>query len=315
MESIICEFCNNKFKTISNLNNHKKRTKYCIELQKQKNSEVTNYLIDCEYCLKSFSSHLLKRHLETCKFKKENIISVLEEKNKFFEERNKFLEEKYNTQNKLIEELKEELKNKNELIEFIKAKISSEIDIKNSLKEEIAGLKAKNEIYEVEHKCILDIAKQPKNITNTSNKILSIQTTLNLNDLDYIKNALENNYKVDYILDGQKGLAEFTVENILKDENGKLKYICTDPSRQIFKYKDESGDIQKDIEAKKLTNYLVDGGIKIKCSNLASDWWTNDDGCQDFEKYQLLFEKANEIRNVKNDNTKFKKELVAMTTI
>jgi hypothetical protein len=315
MEGLICEFCNNKFKNISNLNNHKKRTKYCIELQKQKNSEVSNYLTECQYCSKSFSSHIFKRHLETCKLKKENCITVLEERNKFLEDRNKFLEEKYISQSKLIEEIQYELKSKDELIEFIKRKINNEIDIKNSLKEEIAGLKAKNEIYEVEHKCILDIAKQPKNITNTNNKILAIQTSLNLNDIDYVKNALENNYKVDYILDGQKGLAEFAVENILKDENGKLKYVCTDPSRQIFKYKDELGDIQKDIQAKKLTNYLVDGGIKIKCSNLASDWWTNDDGCQDFEKYQLLFEKANEIRNVKNDNSKFKKELVAMTTI
>ena len=66
------------------------------------------------------------------------------------------------------------------------------------------------------------------------------------------------NYNLEYFLDGQKGVARFVVDNILKDEDNNLKYLCTDASRSTFKYKDKLGNIQKDYEAKRLTNYLVE---------------------------------------------------------
>jgi len=64
------------------------------------------------------------------------------------------------------------------------------------------------------------------------------------------------------MIQGQKGVAKFAYDTMLKDEEGKLKYICTDPSRQIFQYKNEEGEIQKDVKAKKLTKALLDGELK-----------------------------------------------------
>ena len=115
-------------------------------------------------------------------------------------------------------------------------------------------------------------------INTTNNTTLNIASFMDFNDIDKIKNAIENKLDINHIIDGQKGLAHFVKDNILTDDTGKLLYICTDPSRQIFKYKDSTGEIKKDVEAKKLTNYIVDGGIKQKTVEVANEWYTDDEG-------------------------------------
>ena len=134
------------------------------------------------------------------------------------------------------------------------------------------------------------------------------------NNLDKLKNIINEKYNDSYLFQGQKGIAKFAVEHILTDENGNLSYICTDPSRQIFKYKDSSGDIRKDVEAKKITNFLIDGGIQNKSSDMFIKLWTDIDGKIDGEKCSELLNKADAMMKLKNDNTIFKKELVYMTT-
>lgn len=329
MTDFQCEFCKNKFKTILILNNHKKRAKYCIQIQLKNNIEITtNHLKTCKYCSKQFASNLINRHLQTCKIKKE----------KELEEKEKEIEKKYKKENEaiiknieLIKELENYKKENEELLKCLQ--IEKSLNKKYSIeKKELENILTEKKLYiaklesEIEYKNedlkifknhVIDMAKQPKttnNNTTTNNKILSIQTPLNLNDIDHIKNLLETKYNINYVLEGQKGLAKFTVDNLLTDDGGNLKYKCTDPSRQVYKFIDESGEIQKDIDAKKITNYLGDGGLKSKTVGLASDWWTSEDGKQIPEKYQIIIEKANEITNVQNDNSKFKRELAAMTT-
>ena len=94
-----------------------------------------------------------------------------------------------------------------------------------------------------------------------------------------------------------------------------MKYVCTDPSRNIFKYKDDSGDIHKDIEAKKLTNYLIDGGIKNKSLELAKEWYTADDGIVDKYKLQILLDKHDSLVKLDEDNSEFRKELISQTSL
>ena len=231
----------------------------------------------------------------------------------------------------MIKELENYKKENEELLKCLqiekslnKKYIIEKKELENTLTEKnlyIAKLESemeyKNEDLKIFKNHVIDMAKQPKTTNNTTtnnNKILSINTPLNLNDTEHIKNLLETKYNINHVLEGQKGLAKFTVDNLLTDDDGNLKYKCTDPSRQVYKFIDESGEIQKDIDAKKITNYLGDGGLKSKTVGLASDWWTSEDGKQIPEKYQIIIEKANEITNVQNDNSKFKRELAAMTT-
>jgi len=214
--------------------------------------------------------------------------------------------------NNLILE-KQQIKETYELKEKDKV-IQNLVDENIKFKEEIIKLKSICNILESDHKCVQEIAKQPKNINN-NNKTVNLINSLNLSDTEQIKNLIDNNYNLDYIFSGQKGLAHFALDNILKDDKGNLKYICTDPSRQIFKYKDTYGDIQKDVEAKKLTNFLVEGGITNKACDIAKQWWTDENGHTNSGKFEILSDKTESMIKLEDDNTVFKKELASITTI
>ena len=269
-----CEFCKKELGTLSALNYHKKTAKYCLEIQGKINE---NY--KCEYCNKNYSTpQHLKEHSKICKSK------IL--KNNSIEDENKLLKDENKT-------LREE---------------------NSILKNEINMLKGQLMVLDKNQELIYDIAKQPKTTKNTTTNILSIQSPLDFDNLEKVKTIINEKYNDSYLIEGQKGIAKFAVENILTDENGNLAYICTDPSRQIFKYKDVSGDIRKDIEAKKITNFLINGGIQNKSTDMFIKLWSDKDGKIDGEKCSELLEKADAMMKLKNDNTIFKKELIYMTT-
>ena len=208
-----------------------------------------------------------------------------------------------------------------ESLDFLEVELKKLNDKNNLLEKEMTEINKKNyclsevnKLLNSDHKCIQEIAKQPKNINN-NNKTLNLINSLNLSDTEQIKDLIDNNYNLDYIFSGQKGCAKFALENIIKDEDGNLKYICSDPSRFVYKFKDENGNIQKDLDAKKLTNLLVESGIKTKVSDLANKWWTDENGKTNIDKFELLLDKTESIRYLSEDNTEFKKELASMTTI
>lgn len=314
---MICEFCNKKLSNLSSLNYHKKTAKYCLKIQNEKVSqnekcniknpeisglgeEILEYKLNkkneiCQLCNKEFSTkkHLIQHLKNTC------------------------VDDFYKI-NCMISELKI-IKSRNyDLEELLKEK-----DIRIAKLETI--IETKDNFYKDDHECLKEIAKNPKinntntnistnNSNTTNNKILSLNTPMNFNDFEKIQNLLNAYCNIEYILDGQKGFAKFAIENLLIDEEGNLKYICTDPSRSVFKYKDDHGDIQKDIEAKKLTNYLVGGGMKKKALELSIDWYTDEDGNIDIAKFQKALENHNEINKIDKDNTEFRKELISFIT-
>jgi hypothetical protein len=265
--------------------------------------------MECEFCNQIFKTKSsLNKHKNTAKYclsiqkKSFNCKEYKCECNKSFMTEDIFLQhenicliKKYKNRIKILEE-------KVSILE--KNVIEKDITISN-LEGKIVTLQNNQEV-------IFDIAKQPKNNTN---KIINITSEIDFNDIDKIKSIVGNNCTIDYILDGQKGFAKFAVDNLLKDENGNLKYICTDPSRQIFKYKNTEGYLQKDIEAKKLTNYLVDGGISQKVNEISNKWVVDDSGKIDKNKFDVILQKNDEILDLSKNNSVFKKELVAITTI
>ena len=151
------------------------------------------------------------------------------------------------------------------------------------------------------------------NNTNINNKIMNM-SVLNL-DNENIKSIINDKYNLDVISEGQKGVAKFAANFLLKDSDGNLNYVCTDPSRKIFKYKNNDGDLEKDVNAQRLTNILTDNGIFNATSQITKDHWTNEDGSIDNGKFSTLFCKTAEINLLKEDNTIFKNELVSQTTI
>jgi hypothetical protein len=206
----------------------------------------------------------------------------------------------------------EKLKNENERLKSDSKKFEVQIGIYNEQFKEY-----KEQIKELQKTIERMGTKAIEKTTITNNNInnnLSISSSIDFNNINKIKDIINDNFNIDYAVNGQKGLAKFVVDNFLTDENGNLNYICTDPSRQIFKYKDSTtGEIKKDVEAKKLTNYIVDGGIKKKTVDVANDWYTDDSGKIDMNKFNIMLDQQQSILKMKDDNNSFKKELVTIT--
>jgi len=288
------------------LKTHQKTVKSCLEKQGK-----INLNFKCEYCLKTYTTKdSLNTHYNSCKEKKE--IIKIEEKEKE-KEKHQYETEKLKKEIHILKEnrKKESEKYKKDIDKY-KNKLKDKCLEIEKLKEELYDVKGQLKVLDSNKNVIYDMAKQPK-ITNT-NKILSIQSSLDFNNTEQVKKIIDEKYDKKYLFQGQKGVAQFAVDYILKDDNGQLKYICTDPSRQIFKYKDSEGFIKKDVEAKKLTGFLVNSGIQEKTHDVAIDFWTDENGSIDGEKCSTLLEPAQSVKNIEKDNSAFKKELVNITT-
>jgi hypothetical protein len=130
-----------------------------------------------------------------------------------------------------------------------------------------------------------------------------------------VKQLVDENLTQDHICDGQKGVAQFAVNFLLKDDEGNINYFCTDPSRSIFKFQNSNGETEKDIKAMKLTNMLIDAGIKHKTGTIAPSLWTKKDGTVDVDKFQIFSPSTNEIIFMQSDNSVFRNELACMTSV
>ena len=273
-----CEHCKKVLSCKSSLVNHKKTSKYCLEIQNKNNNNNENALELCEYCNKSFSVQNLKKHILSCKLRFQ---TLFEQKEKFYEA--------------LLEQKDLEIKKLNEqLIE--KDKI-------------IAKLEGKNDVYKEISEEYKDIAKQPK----TVNKIFSTSNNF-INDPERVKDLINTQLTSNHVIDGQKGIAHFAFNNLLKDDDGNPNYICTDKSRHIFKFKNEDGNVEKDIKALKLTDMLFEAGLKDTSSKIAINVWTNEDGTINVNKFQSFLTKANEILTMQDDNSIFRNELACITS-
>ena len=121
----ICEYCDNEFSSLSALNYHKNTAKYCLEKQ---GKDTEN--IKCSFCSKEILKTSLKKHLEKCKLKNNDLLST-----------NELLNEKIN-------ELEKTLIHKNIDNEFLKKQITKKDKEIFELKLEISKLIGKNEAYE-----------------------------------------------------------------------------------------------------------------------------------------------------------------------
>ncbi len=88
-----------------------------------------------------------------------------------------------------------------------------------------------------------------------------------------------------------------------------IKYVAR---IQVDKYL--NSEIKKDVEAKKLTEYIVDGGIKKKTAEIANRWYSDDSGTIIIDKFDIMINPQQSIMKMNDDNTTFKKELVSLTT-
>ena len=89
-----------------------------------------------------------------------------------------------------------------------------------------------------------------------------------------------------------------------------MKYKCTDKSRNIFKFLNSDGEINKDVDASKLISHMV--GIKVKSVEIAKEWYT-EEGIIDITKYEIMYEPQQLILTIEDDSSCFRRELASRT--
>jgi TolB-like protein len=158
---------------------------------------------------------------------------------------------------------------------------------------------------------VFSLANNPINntaLTNThngNNNILML-TPFDMNKQKF-SDVIKESFTKDYMIEGQKGVAKFAVDKLLKDEDGKLQYVCTDPSRQIYKFKTIEGDVERDVKAQKLTKNIIEE-IKRKSQSIVVA-----DMNSDADVFMLITNNFQEINGMEGDNSDFRNTLASLT--
>lgn len=287
----ICEFCNKQYSSKGNLSKHQKTTKKCLILR----DEPVKDSYKCEYCnFISTRKDTFSSHQKTCK---------------------KMKKETYETLEKEVVKKEEEILKKdmeiNNLTKNLEEREKTIIRLEKELKECKDQLKDNFNM----------LASKPT-IVNTTNNNTRIN---NLVMADFkestIRDKVERNFTLEHLNDGLRGVAKFTKDHIVNSDDGNPKYICSDPSRAVFKYKDENGVVQKDVKATRLKNAIKDPIItKSKKlfidenSRLFDSIANNNDDDENNERMndQITVLKDNflKVKNIDDNSCDYAKEMV-----
>lgn len=235
----ICQYCENFFSSKSALVSHQKRTQYCLSKQLELSPQSENIIlkIKCLYCDKYFLQNCKKRiHEVKCKYrdnyetnlklKNEHIIQVLH-----LESQIKTLQE----DNRRLTEENTRLKDENKKQELITEKVTTKHDkLVDKLVDKSGGVVVNN---------------------NHNNSKTINMGTLNLTQENF--QHLANTFTIEHYNRGGEGTADWVIENMLTDENGRLIYRCVDKNRGHFTYKDQMGNIITDVNAERLKSVVI----------------------------------------------------------
>ena len=239
-----CEYCNAMLKTQNSLIKHQKTNKKCITTRENKNIFIETEKYVCEFCDKEFTTKQSKDlHLKNTNCK------VIYDK---FNEKIKNKDDEINEFRNQIEILQAQLKETE--IKYLKSELESMKDI------------------------VIKSVSAPKTINNNQqnnqNNKYTFLAPFNLTK-EEIKEKIEQNFTTEYFLNGQKGVAQFTYNNLLFDDENRIRYFCNDTSRKFFTFIDNSGKYVKDIKSKILTEKIAND-IILKSQNILSSI-VNDD--------------------------------------
>ena len=333
-----CEFFGKSFSSKSNLTAHKNKAKYCISKRKQ---PVTASYHKCSFCDKCFTSrHVQLSHESKClktlneQMHTEKILlleNTIESKDAVLENYQKqvnylqeqlakvALNEQMHTEKILL--LENTIKSKDAMLENYQKQV-------NYLQEQLAYLQ--EQFATVALAGVSKTAKITNNTTtNTTTNITQVLTPFNFDD-DDIMDIVKHTFDEHTFLNAQKGVAKLCYEYIIKAPDGKLRLVCTDPTRERFRYIDTDGTMKEDFKARNFISkifppiHLVGREIYEKtirrCNTLRDKI---DRGEDKTDKYLVTVreeaaDKAwNEIRLLKSEesNKKLRHELALSTNV
>ncbi len=243
--SYSCNFCNKEYTSISSLNYHKKTAKFCLELQKNQNTEVSLPLTQtylCEFCNKDFKiKNHLQSHLLSCLSKKINDKLKLE-----LEQLHSKYKQQIDDLNKLNSELNFEVKFRDEKLkdkdEKLKDKDEQIKKLEESLKEKDTIICKNNE------KLTNELINRPQQVVNNSNTNYTLQFNKLKDNLipftdDNIKNCIRNINGNSLIYYNDYNVMTNFISNFVNAI--KVLAFCTDVSRGCLVVKDTDGNHSK----------------------------------------------------------------------
>ena len=142
-------------------------------------------------------------------------------------------------------------------------------ELQNQINEKNKKLKRQEEELKRKDKTIKDIAMKavsaPKVINN--NKYECLVYSGDAFSPAYIKKQVDEKFDESYFMQGQRGVAYFSNDNLLQNvETGEQYYYCSDVSRKVFVMKDKDGKVEKDYKGVKLLKKIAGNIVtKSKC--------------------------------------------------
>jgi len=255
MESFVCEYCNKRMSTKYSLEYHKKNVKSCLKLQYE---NLGNY--SCDGCDKNFKNDkTYQNHINSCNMLKKinEYLLKLKEKEEIIKEKEEIIKEKeeiIKEKEEIIQKITKQLDTcQSQIIydkniwEFEKEEYKRQIQFENKTHTIIKSkFEASEKLYKLQ---IERLEKYFQNIYKINTKLKSQLTH------EYVIEKIKNHFTKEYLFKGIKGIVQFTVEYISKNDIGEKLYILCDKSRKKFKYNNGSETIC-DINAAKLKQML-----------------------------------------------------------
>ncbi len=293
MEKFTCNYCNSTFTYKHNLLTHQKTAKKCLAIQHKDIKSIT-----CDYCNKDFTSkqNLLKHK---CINELQTLKNELELKDEQLREAQEKLQLNEKTLRNELELKDEKLREAQEKLQLKDAELQKEIKFLNLTinehKTQIEFLKEQLTKSQEQLNKIAEIGAKKHTNNNTTYKInQKILNQLVPYDItkEKIDRIVEEKFTDGHLIQGKSGIINIAEKNILKDEQGNKKLICTDVSRRIFIGKDEKGNKFKDPDCLNfISNYIP--SIEKKSFKIINEYEDNDDA--DKELIDELRQKAIDI--------------------
>lgn len=301
-----CCYCDQKFSTKYNLEQHQKTSKTCYKLSLCKNSNNSRELISfiCTYCEKSFTQkNYLDKHYNSClflKFKVELEENFLNEKKRidaYYLEEAKKNDEKFKNEK---ESYQDEIKSLNKQLDNGRLELAT---ISTKLKEIEKQLDKQENINKHLQDRLLEKATTKTN--NTTNNNIDLKLFISE---EVVNQKIQSKFNKTHLIHGYNGIANFIKSEIVTNEEGKLLYTCSDPSRQIFNYIDEKGNEVKDIKGTKMISLVKPKLIEKTCQIQAKEQNEYNYLCN---RYNGDDEKADEDVQRRIDQHKFYSDIAA----
>lgn len=251
---IKCEFCHKVFSNKYNLKRHQENTNKCKKIQEEeKNTEHI-----CKFCKKSYTSKkYLDKHIQNCSEYKNNKIKEIEERHQIELDKIKLEYEK-----KLEAEVKKLEDEYNQKLHILNDKISQiqinhEIQLEENKEYYENLLNEQQKTHQTEKMNILENYNQM--LINNNGKVVNntINNNYNITLIPFTKDSIPiDEITIQDLKKGISGISEILLKSITVDkEKGLYNYICSDPSRNMYKYfsmerkwvKDINGQYIKDV--------------------------------------------------------------------